>query len=193
MRRICVFCGSSPGARPIYAETARLLGRTLAERGLGLVYGGAHIGLMGLVTDAALAGGGEVIGVIPESLLRREVGHHGLSELRVVGSMHERKAVMADLADAFIALPGGYGTFEEFCEVLTWAQLGLHRKPCGILNVAGYYDRLLALFDQAVTEGFVAVPQRALVLAESDVEGLLSILAASQPPVMEAWLGRDEI
>ena len=153
-RRICVFCGSNPGVNPAYKNAAAGLGRLLAERKIELVYGGGNIGLMGVLADAALEASGRVIGVIPESLMAKEVGHQGLTELRVVGSMHERKALMADLAEGFIALPGGYGTFEEFCEVVTWSQLGLHAKPCGVLNVEKYYDPLLALFDHAVKEGF---------------------------------------
>src|ERR1051326_7718022 len=147
IQRICVFCGSSRGGNPVYAEAARRLGAALAERGIGLVYGGGQIGLMGIVADAVMAAGGEGIGGIPEALALKEVAHEGLTELRVVGSMHERKALMADLAHAFIAMPGGFGTFEEFCEIVTWAQLGMHTKPCGLLNVNGFYDPLLALFD----------------------------------------------
>src|ERR671931_564342 len=146
MKRICVFCGSNIGLRNVYFAVAQATGVALARRGIGLVYGGGRVGLMGVVADAVLKEGGEVIGVIPEALTTREVAHQGLDDLRVVGSMHERKALMAELANAFIALPGGYGTLEEFCEVLTWAQLGLHRKPCGILNVEGFYDSLLSLF-----------------------------------------------
>src|ERR1043165_174167 len=143
-RRVCVFCGSSPGARPEYRQAAEAMGRLLASRRIGLVYGGGNVGLMGLLADAALSAGGEVIGVIPRHLDAREVAHRGLPDLRVVASMHERKALMADLSDAFIALPGGLGTLEEMFEILTWAQLGLHRKPCGLLNVLGYFDRLLS-------------------------------------------------
>lgn len=173
MKRICVFCGSSPGARPEYADAARAMGRALVEGGMGLVYGGGHVGLMGIVADAVMRAGGEVIGVIPEALMRREVGHDGITDLRVVGSMHERKALMADLSDGFVAMPGGYGTFEEFCEVITWSQLGIHPKPCGLLNVAGYYGPLLALFDHAVQEGFVRTQHRALVLEDTSPAGLL--------------------
>ena len=192
MKRVCVFCGSNVGARPVYADAARAVGGALARRGCGLVYGGGCIGLMGIVADAVLAHGGEVIGVIPEALVAKELAHRGLTELRVVGSMHERKASMADLADAFIALPGGYGSFEEFCEMLTWAQLGLHRKPCGLLNVDGYYDSLLALFDRAVTERFVRPVHRALVLEDRDPDRLLDRLAAYQAPTLEKWIDRDE-
>ncbi len=152
MGNVCVFCGSSFGASPVYATAARALGSLLAARGSTLVYGGSRVGLMGAVADAALAAGGKVIGVIPQSLVLKEVAHSGLTELRVVDSMHERKAMMADLSGGFIALPRGFGTFEEFCEVLTWAQLGLHRKPCALLNVNGYFDDLLRLFDHGVEE-----------------------------------------
>lgn len=168
------------------------MGAAAARRGLGVVYGGGCIGLMGEVADAALAEGGEVIGVIPEALLARELGHQGLTELRVVGSMHERKALMADLSDAFVALPGGFGTFEEFCEVLTWSQLGLHQKPCGLLNVEGYYDPLLALFDQAVAVELLRAEHRAIVLEERDPERLLDLLSGYQPPQVEKWIGSEE-
>ncbi len=181
MQSVCVFCGSSFGDKPIYRELAERLGRTLAARGLTLVYGGGNVGLMGVVADAALDAGGRVVGVIPQALVDWEVAHDGLTELIVVQSMHERKARMAEAADAFIALPGGYGTFEEFCEVLTWSQLGLHRKPCGVLNVEGYYDPLLALFERAVQDRFLAVEQRDLVLADTDVNALLDRVASYQP------------
>ena len=192
MKRICVFCGSSAGARPEYADAARALGQALVGEGLGLVYGGGRVGLMGILADAVLAAGGEAIGVIPHALLRREVGHAGLSELQVVDSMHTRKARMADLADAFIALPGGFGTLEEFCEVLTWSQLGIHPKPCGLLNVAGYYDTLLALFDHALAEGFLRAPHRAMVLEETDPLRLLHRLREHRPPAAEKWITPDE-
>lgn len=188
MKRICVFCGSSPGARPEYAAAARAMGLALAERGMGLVYGGGRVGLMGIVADTVLAAGGEVVGVIPEALVRREVGHHGLTELRVVGSMHERKALMADLADGFVALPGGFGTFEEFCEVVTWSQLGIHPKPCGLLNVAGYYAPFLAMFDHAVAEAFVRPQHRALVLEDTDPARLVERMRAFTPPDTEKWI-----
>ncbi|HEX2092192.1 MAG TPA: TIGR00730 family Rossman fold protein [Longimicrobiaceae bacterium] len=191
LKRICVFCGSSPGTRPGYAAAARAVGTLLAERGIGLVYGGGKVGLMGVVADAVLAGGGEVVGVIPEALMAREVGHAGLTELHVVRSMHERKARMADLADAFVALPGGFGTWEEFCEVLTWAQLGLHPKPCGLLNVEEYYAPLLALMDHAVAEGFVRPEHRALVMEAREPERMLALLRGFEPPVVPKWIGRD--
>ena len=168
LQSVCVFSGSSPGARPSYTETATALGREIAERGLRLVYGGASVGLMGAVADAALAAGGEVVGVIPQHLMDREVAHDGLTELRVTGSMHERKALMADLADGFVALPGGLGTLEELAEILTWSQLGLQSKPCGLLDVDGFFDPLLAFLDHTVTERFVSTEHRALVLAAPD-------------------------
>ena len=168
------------------------MGAAVARGGMVLVYGGGRVGLMGTLADAALAAGGEVIGVIPEALMAWEVGHQGLTDLRVVGSMHERKALMAELSDAFVALPGGYGTLEEFCEVLTWGQLGLHRKPCGLLNVEGYYDPLLALLDHSVSERFLQPTHRKLVLEERDPERLLHLLARYQAPDGETWIDRDE-
>jgi uncharacterized protein (TIGR00730 family) len=192
VKRICVFCGSSPGARPEYAHAAREMGGALAESGIGLVYGGGRVGLMGVVADAVMQAGGEVIGVIPDALMRREVGHAGVTDLRVVGSMHERKALMADLSDGFVAMPGGYGTFEEFCEVITWSQLGIHPKPCGLLNVAGYYAPLLAMFDHAVAEGFVRPAHRAMVLEESAPAPLLALMRAFAPPAAEKWITPDE-
>lgn len=188
MKRICVFCGSSAGARPEYAHAAREMGRALAEAGLGLVYGGGRVGLMGVVADAVMQAGGEVVGVIPDALMRREVGHAGVTDLRVVGSMHERKALMADLSDGFVAMPGGFGTFEEFCEVITWSQLGIHPKPCGLLNVGGYYAPLLAMFDHAVAEAFVRPQHRGLVLEESTPAALLARMRAFDPPATEAWI-----
>jgi hypothetical protein len=192
MKRVCVFCGSSPGARPAYAEAARLLGRELAARGLGLVYGGGGIGLMRVVADAVLAAGGEVVGVIPEALQSKELGHDGLTRLHVVGSMHERKALMADLADAFVAMPGGMGTLEEVAEVLTWAQLGLHRKPCALLNAEGYWDPLVAFFDHAVAERFARPEHRAMVLVDRDPAALLDALGRWQPPPVEQWLDKNK-
>jgi uncharacterized protein (TIGR00730 family) len=192
LSRICVFCGSSPGALPAYAEAAVELGRTIASRGVGLVYGGGSVGIMGVIADAALRAGGEVIGVIPRALWEREVGHTALTELRVVGSMHERKSQMADLADAFVALPGGVGTLEEFFEIWTWAMLGLHRKPCGLLNVAGYYAPLLAFLDHSVEQGFVREAHRAIVLVDNDPRALLARLAEYQSPVTARWIDREE-
>lgn len=192
LKRICVFCGSSVGSRPAYAAAARELGRTLGKRGLGIVFGGGKVGLMGVLADAALAARGEAIGVIPEALVAREIAHNGLTELRVVRSMHERKTLMADLADAFIALPGGYGTFEEFFEAVTWTQLGIHKKPCGLLNVEGYYDALLALLDRAVADGFIREANRVLVLDAPDVQTLLAKLEAFRPAAAELGIGEAE-
>lgn len=192
LKRVCVFCGSNPGRRPEYLQAAREMGRVLVERGLGLVYGGGKVGLMGAVADTVLAGGGQAIGVIPQALMAREVGHAGLTELHVVGTMHERKQMMADLCDGFVALPGGFGTFEEFCEVLTWSQLGIHPKPCGLLNVAGYYDTLLALFDHATAEGFVPERHRALVITDTGPARLLDRFAAFTPSTTSKWIGLDE-
>jgi uncharacterized protein (TIGR00730 family) len=190
LRRVCVFCGSSPGARPSYAAAAVALGGMLAARGIGLVYGGARLGLMGAVADAVLLAGGEAIGVIPRLLLEKEVGHTGLTELRVVESMHERKQAMADLADGFIALPGGMGTIEELTEILTWAQLGMHAKPCGVLNVAGYFEKFLGFLDHAVEERFLRPANRAMLLVEGTPGALLDRMAAYQPPRVEKWLDR---
>jgi uncharacterized protein (TIGR00730 family) len=191
MKRVCVFCGSSPGANSEYAELARQLGGILARRGLGLVYGGGNVGLMGRLADAVLKQGGHVIGVIPQSLVDLEVAHPGLPDLRVVASMHERKALMADLADGFIALPGGIGTLEEFCEILTWAQLGLHHKPCGLINVAGYFDHLMAFLDHAVSERFFRREHRSMVIVESDPHKLLDLFETYRPPQLEKWIDRD--
>jgi uncharacterized protein (TIGR00730 family) len=190
MKRICVFCGSSPGARPEYVEAARRLGHTLAGKGIGLVYGGAKVGTMGQLASATLEAGGEVIGVIPEQLVKKEVAFTELENLHVVGSMHERKARMVELADGFIALPGGLGTLEEFFEALAWAQLGIHHKPCGFLNVCGYYDKLIAFLDHAVTQQFVKSEYRAMVLVDEDPEGLLQKFASYQPPKIDkaAWI-----
>lgn len=192
MNAVCVYCGSSPGEDPAYAAAATAVGRLLAASGRALVYGGGHVGLMGTVADAALAAGGRVIGVIPRSLEEKELAHRGLSELRVVGSMHERKAMMADLADAFLALPGGLGTLEELFETWTWGQLGLHAKPCGLLNVAGFYDPLLALVDHMVAERFVGADHRRLLLVDTDPEKLLATMAALHPRPMRRWLEHDE-
>jgi hypothetical protein len=169
------------------------MGETLARRGLGLVYGGGNVGLMGVVADAALAAGGEVIGVIPDFLAAKEVAHAGLSKLHVVNSMHDRKALMAELSDAFIAMPGGYGTIEEFCEILTWSQLGLHQKPHGLLNVEGYYEPLLRLFDHAATEQFLKPVHRSLVLEASNPESLLDLLANYQPQDVDKWAERLDL
>lgn len=191
MKRVCVFCGSSMGSRPVYAEAARALGRMLAGRGIGLVYGGGNIGLMGEVANAALAGGAEVIGVIPEALMKFEVGNLDLTALHVVGSMHERKALMAELSDGFIALPGGIGTMEELFEVWTWGQLGLHPKPLGFLDVAGYYDHLHAFLDHMVAEGFLKERHRAMVAVDQDPAALLARFQAYQPPGVPRVIDRD--
>ena len=172
--RYCVFCGSNGGASPSYASVTAELARCLVANGIGIVYGGGNVGLMGVLADAALAEGGEVVGVIPRMLVDKEIAHRGLSELRVVGSMHERKALMAELSDAFIAAPGGYGTLDEFCEILTWTQLGLQRKPIGMLNVDGYFDRLLALFDHAVTEQFVKPMHRDMIVTDATPQSLIA-------------------
>ncbi|MBF6589417.1 MAG: TIGR00730 family Rossman fold protein [Ktedonobacterales bacterium] len=181
MRRICVFAGSSCGARQEYAEAARALGRELALRGLGVVYGGASVGLMGAVADAALAAGGEVIGVLPRDLFRTEVAHPHLTQLHEVGSMHERKALMADLADGFVALPGGFGTFDELFEIVTWAQIGIHRKPIGLVDVDDYFAPLVALVNHIAAEGFIAAAHAQLLLRAPTPAALLDLLLASQP------------
>ena len=196
MHSICVFCGSNAGNKPIYRAEAEKLGRLLAERRIELVYGGGNIGLMGAVADACLAAGGSVVGVIPEALMGKEVAgrhvdHRNLTRLEVVDSMHTRKARMAELAEGFIALPGGFGTFEEFCEILTWGQLGFHKKPMGLLNVAGYYDGLLALFDHSVEEGFLHEQNRAMALADTDSARLLDAMAAYTPEPVSKWLKEE--
>ena len=193
IQRICVFCGSRPGSRPEYLEAARQLGRLLAERRIGLVYGGASVGMMGAVADAVLTGGGEVIGVIPEALVQRELAHSHLTELRVVSSMHERKALMAELSDGVIALPGGFGTFEELFETITWSQLGIHRKAIGVLNVGGFYDGLLALMEHAIEEGFVPAQHRDLILEAAEPGALLDLIASYEPPEpTRKWLERNQ-
>lgn len=193
VRSVCVFCGSRTGDRPVYAERTRELGRAMARRGLGLVYGAGNVGLMGVLADATLTAGGQVIGVIPQMLVDRELAHRGITELRIVGSMHERKALMAELSDAFVALPGGLGTYEELYEVLTWAQLGIHHKPCGCLNVVGYFDPLVRLLNHAVSEGFLQAQQRQLFVSTGNAQELLALLAAQQPPQAEKWSGREVI
>lgn len=193
LKRICVFCGSSEGARPAYREAAQRLGELLAERGIGLVFGGGSIGLMGAVADAALSKGGEVIGVMPESLVRREIGHSGVTKLHIVETMHQRKALMADLSDAFIALPGGYGTLEELFEVITWSQLGIQQKPCGLLNIEKYWDGLLAMLDRAVDEGFVRPENSQLILVAQRAEPMLERLIEWTPPAhLERWLDKGK-
>ncbi|MFN8496680.1 MAG: TIGR00730 family Rossman fold protein [Anaerolineae bacterium] len=193
MQRVCVFCGSSAGGDPIHANVARQMGALLAERGLALVYGGGNVGLMGVVADAVLAGGGEVIGIIPRHLADKELAHRRATEMHIVGSMHERKALMAEKGDAFIALPGGYGTFEEFFESVTWAQLGLHEKPCGLLNVAGFYDPLLALVDHAVTEGFIRTRHREMLVVDDEPGRLLDRLRDYRPVYVPKWIGPNDL
>jgi uncharacterized protein (TIGR00730 family) len=191
-KKICVFAGSRSGARPEYVEAARQLGRILVERNYGLVYGGGNIGLMGVLADAVLEADGHVIGVIPEPFVVREVAHRGLSELRVVQSMHERKAVMAELSDGFIALPGGIGTMEEFFEVLSWAQLGIHTKPCGLLNVRNYYQDIVEFLDRAVEEGFLKPQHRSLLLVESEPDPLLEHFERFAAPRVTRWFDRSK-
>lgn len=188
LRRVCVFCGSSRGAHDEYEQAAIRLAEELAARKIALVYGGARVGLMGVLADTMLGAGGDVIGVIPEAMMQREIAHTGLTDLRVVASMHERKALMATLADAFIGLPGGFGTFEEFCEAVTWTQLGLHRKRCGLLNVSGFYDSLLALFDRAVADNFLKAENRRIVEASPDPVELLDRLAQPVEAPEPKWL-----
>ena len=192
MKRICVYCGSSPGLQPVYLDAAGELARVMVARGIGLVYGGGSVGLMGGIADAVLRAGGEVIGVIPRALAEREVAHGGVTDLRVVESMHERKALMAELSDGFIAMPGGFGTIEELLEVLTWSQLGFHRKPCAILNVAHYFDKLTSFLDYAVEQQFVKPVHRSMLLVEERPEPLLAMMEAYQHPVVDKWIGRGE-
>ncbi len=192
MTSLCVFCGSSPGARPDYAEAATALGRLLAARGIRLVYGGGNVGIMGVLADACLGAGGEVVGVIPRQLWELEVGHTGATEMHVVASMHERKALMSELADAFVALPGGIGTMEEFFEVWTWGQLGLHAKPCGLLDAGGYFEPLIRFLDHMVEERFLRPEQRARVLVDRDPVALLDRLAAARPAPAEPRIRRAE-
>lgn len=192
MKAICVYCGSSPGRLEVYAGAARALGQALVARDLGLVYGGASIGLMGLIADTVLQLGGRAVGVIPKGLARKEVVHRHLSELHVTQSMHERKTLMAELSDGFIAMPGGIGTFEEIFEIWTWAQLGIHAKPCGLLNVAGYYDALTTFLDHAATEQFLKPDQRSLLMVEQQPQALLDRFASYQPPSVRKWLDADE-
>lgn len=190
--RVCVFCGSNAGSKPSYAQGALELGTLLARQGLGLVFGGGRVGLMGKVADAALAAGREVIGVIPQALVARELAHRGVTDLRVVASMHERKALMAELSDAFIALPGGYGTLDEFCEILTWVQLGLQRKPCGVLNVEGYYDCLLHFLDRAVEEQFIHPAHREMLIVDDNPSKLLARLLAAHVPQIDKIMSKTK-
>jgi uncharacterized protein (TIGR00730 family) len=192
MQRVCVYLGSSPGGDPAYTDAVAELARELVRRGLGVVYGGGDVGLMGVLADTAMAAGGEVIGVIPEGLLAREVGHRGLADLRIVADMHERKALMADLADAFVAAPGGVGTLEELVEVYTWSQLGIHAKPVGLLDTNGYWAPLAAWLDHAVEQRFLKPEHRAMLLSAPEPAELLDLLAAWSPPTVTKWLDREE-
>ena len=192
MKSVCVFCASSLGKNESYAQTAQAVGRLLAESGLRLIYGGGNIGLMGQTANAVLQHGGQVTGVIPDFLIRKEVGHLDVTELIVVDTMHTRKARMAELADGFLTLPGGFGTMDELCEILTWAQLGLHQKPIGILNVNGYYDALLQLFDRMAADGLLRPENRAMLLADTDPAALLEKMRRYQPPAVEKWLRTEE-
>jgi uncharacterized protein (TIGR00730 family) len=192
IKKLCVFCGSSTGNRPVYQEAAAQLGDQLASLGIALVYGGGRVGLMGLLADSVLRGGGEAIGVMPRALVEKEIAHSALTRLHVVETMHERKALMADLADAFVLLPGGFGSWEEFCEVVTWLQLGMHCKPCGILNVSGYYDALLAQTANAVAEGFLGSAHKEMVIVQASVERLLSQLNTAPLPSVAKWVSSRE-
>jgi uncharacterized protein (TIGR00730 family) len=192
LQRVCIFCGSSTGVRPEYRAAAEEVAIQLAKRDVGIVFGGGCVGLMGIVADTALAHGGHVTGVIPSAMVTREIAHRGLPDLRIVASMHERKALMASLSDAFIALPGGFGTFEEFCEVVTWTQLGLHRKPCGLLNIAGYYDPLVGLFDRAVADGFITPENRQIVVSDSDPAALIERLVERPLKAAQALIQPEE-
>ena len=193
IRRLAIFCGSNPGARPDYIEAARSLGKLLSARGIGIVYGGSNVGLMAALADTVADELGEIIGVIPRMLVQREVANTALSDLRIVESMHERKALMAELADGFVALPGGIGTLEEFFEIWTWGQLGMHDKPCGLLNVAGYFDPLLEFLDRAVAEKFVRDVHRAMVVVESDPARLLARFESYDPPRVVKWINAGTI
>jgi uncharacterized protein (TIGR00730 family) len=192
IRRICVFCGSNRGSDPAYIDAARVLGRLFAQEGVALVFGGGSVGLMGELADAVLGAGGEAIGVIPHALWAREVGHRGLTDLHIVDTMHERKAMMADLADAFIALPGGLGTLEEIFEIWTWAQLGLHEKPLGFLDVNGFYAPLMRFLDRAVAEAFLKEQHRAVAIVERDPAALLRRFETWKAPRVEKWITREE-
>jgi len=191
LRRVCVYCGSSEGARPVYRRAAEALATTLAQRAIGVVYGGASVGLMGAVADTALAAGGEVVGVMPQSLVDREIAHPGI-DLRIVATMHERKALMADLADAFVALPGGAGTLDELFEIYTWAQLGMHTKPCALLDVEGYWSGLTRFLDHATGEGFIRAAHREMLITAPDPDALLAAFAAHEAPRLPKWVDRAE-
>ncbi len=192
IRALAVFCGSSHGANPAFATTARQFGEQLAREQITLVYGGGNVGLMGVIADATLAAGGKVVGVIPHGLAVKELAHAGLTELHIVDSMHQRKALMADRSDAFVAMPGGLGTFEEILEITTWAQLGIHRKPCGLLNVAGYYDKLIAFLDHAVEQQLFKPEHRGMILVESEPSRMLERMRSYSPTHVEKWIGRGE-
>jgi hypothetical protein len=192
MKNICVYCGSNPGRQEAYSSAARALAQSLVDRNLGLVYGGASVGIMGLIADTVLQLGGRAVGVIPEALVRKEVAHKSLTELHVTQSMHERKTMMAELSDGFIAMPGGIGTLEEIFEIWTWAQLGIHAKPCGLLNAAGYFDALTTFLDHAVAEQFVKPPHRAILIVEQTPEALLDRFASYQAPTVQKWVGKAE-
>jgi len=193
IKKICVYCGSSPGKNPAFSRAAESLAKTLCERGIGLVYGGAAVGVMGVVANAVLEAGGEAIGVIPKSLAIKEVAHDNLTELHVVASMHERKAMMAELADGFIALPGGWGTLEEIFEILTWAQLGFHHKPCGLLNVEGYYDGLIGFLENSFEQQFVKELCRPMLMTAHEPVALLDQFTTYQAPRVRKWMGEDEL
>jgi len=192
LKNICVYCGSNAGNDPIYTTQAQALGRSLVERGLGLVYGGSRVGIMGVVADAVLQAGGRAIGVLPEALMQKELAHKGLTELHVVASMHERKTMMAAKADAFVAMPGGIGTLEEIFEVWTWAQLGFHNKPCGLLNVAGFYDKLAGFLNHAADSGFMQPQHRQMLAVESDANRLLDRFATYEAPTVSKWIKQGE-
>ncbi|MGR9045247.1 MAG: LOG family protein [Gammaproteobacteria bacterium] len=192
VKKICIYCGSRPGRLEVYASSARRLAESLVSRQIDLVYGGASVGIMGVVADHVLKLGGKVTGVIPDALVRKEVAHHNLTELHITRSMHERKTLMAELSDGFIALPGGIGTLEELFEIWTWAQLGLHDKPCGLLNVEGYFDPLRKFLDHAVAEQFVKQSDRAMMMIDSEPEVLLDRLVNYQPPAVAKWMGEEE-
>lgn len=192
LARVCVYCGANRGNDPAYAVAAQAMGRALAGRGIGVVTGGGRVGLMGIVADAALEAGGTVTGVIPEALMKKELAHRGLTELVVTASMHERKAKMAELSDGFVAMPGGLGTYEELFEIWTWAQLGWHHKPCGLLNAAGFYDKLVAFLDGASDAQFLKPEHRAMLVVDADPDRLLDRFAAYTPPVVTKWIGADQ-
>ncbi len=193
MKYICVYCGSSTGRTSEYIDYSRILAKELVTRNIGLVYGGASVGIMGEIANTVLDGGGEVIGVIPQSLVDKEVSHNGLTELKVVNTMHERKAIMAEMSDGFIALPGGLGTIEELFEVLTWSQLGFHKKPCSLLNIKQYYNSLSKFLDHAVEEQFIKPIHREMLLVEDDPSKLLDAMEEYNPPAVDKWIGRNEI